>query len=326
MSEYELDGENDSVECPTCGDAFADNSWLGRHHKSEHGETLDEWKARQGDYQCPRDGCQRGFESKHALNTHYGRFHDGSIAGVEITCEWCGETTRRRRDVAEESERSFCSYECRDEWQRENFVGEGNPAWDAVAVVCEVCGDEYYTPQHTKDSTRYCSVPCRRIGHAQTISGTGNGNWKPNAYIDCKQCEETFGVWPSIIDLRKFCSWECKKQWEDENWIGEDHPNYQGGPSPQLVGSAWFSAGGPREQALERDSYECQVCGMTNEEHERTVGQALDVHHIRPRQAFVDDGVYDEERGDRLSILITMCRECHARWEDVQLRPMRGGD
>lgn len=68
-----------------------------------------------------------------------------------------------------------------------------------------------------------------------------------------------------------------------------------------------------REKVLNRDSYECQFCGTTNEEHQEENDRGLDVHHIIPRS----DGGQDTMRN-----LVALCRSCHQTMESLHGQAM----
>lgn len=57
--------------------------------------------------------------------------------GVEVECDWCGETKLMSTPRAERSTHHFCSpedgrtySECRERWWAENRVGENHPEWN----------------------------------------------------------------------------------------------------------------------------------------------------------------------------------------------------
>jgi 5-methylcytosine-specific restriction endonuclease McrA len=45
-------------------------------------------------------------------------------------------------------------------------------------------------------------------------------------------------------------------------------------------------------------------------------GAKLDVHHIKPAQAFDDPTARNA-----MENLVTLCRSCHKKWEGIPLRP-----
>jgi len=71
-----------------------------------------------------------------------------------------------------------------------------------------------------------------------------------------------------------------------------------------------------REKVVERDGYECQICGCNNERHQKEYDHSLEVHHIQPARTFDD-----QEEAHDLSNLMTLCRVCHMKWEGIPLRP-----
>ena len=84
------------------------------------------------------------------------------------------------------------------------------------------------------------------------------------------------------------------------NTFGKNNPNYIDGRSkfpypleftPEL-----------KESIRKRDNYECQNCGMTEEEHLIVLGKTLPIHHI--------DYCKQNCKEDNL---ITLCNQCNVR-------------
>jgi len=65
--------------------------------------------------------------------------------------------------------------------------------------------------------------------------------------------------------------------------------------------------GGNQYKAMERDNWECQICGMTNEQHIVIFGKNLNVHHLD------GEGKSSKNRNDSLDNLQTLCFRCHSR-------------
>ena len=63
--------------------------------------------------------------------------------------------------------------------------------------------------------------------------------------------------------------------------------------------------GGNKEKVLERDNFECQKCGMNNEQHIVIYGYRLIVHHKDGK------GKGYKNPNNNLDNLITLCRKCH---------------
>jgi 5-methylcytosine-specific restriction endonuclease McrA len=79
---------------------------------------------------------------------------------------------------------------------------------------------------------------------------------------------------------------------------GEDHGHYVEEYNP-YYGKTWIEA---RSKALERDNFECAVCGKDKSDLPRRP----DVHHIIPARFFED-----ENNANFLENLITLCPEHH---------------
>lgn len=77
---------------------------------------------------------------------------------------------------------------------------------------------------------------------------------------------------------------------------GPKHPRWLGGISREPYGWEWNAE--LREEVRRRDGYQCQLCGVSQEE----CAKALAVHHID----------YCKKNSDPVN-LVTLCRRCHSR-------------
>jgi len=134
------------------------------------------------------------------------------------------------------------------------------------------------------------------------------------------------GEFSSMTLADRFGSWDAAVQelgygpYADLDLTGAQNSAWKGG-FERYYGPNWVQQ---RRWARERDDYRCQVCGMTDEEHKEQCGRELEVHHITPVRAFYgNEGELDYEAANDLENLITLCREDHAKWEGVPLRPHR---
>lgn len=91
---------------------------------------------------------------------------------------------------------------------------------------------------------------------------------------------------------------------------GEDHPHWNGGNYP--YGAGWTEA--KRRSVRQRDDYVCQdgTCSVTQSKHKEIYNEKLHVHHLKKARD-VDDPA---ERNAKEN-LITLCRDCHRRWEKI---------
>lgn len=81
--------------------------------------------------------------------------------------------------------------------------------------------------------------------------------------------------------------------------IGVKNPRYKGGKRKKYHLTLWSKT---RRLVLERDSYKCTVCGMTNDEHKQLFGKGLEVNHKIPLL---------ESHDYSLENLITLCHKHH---------------
>jgi len=100
----------------------------------------------------------------------------------------------------------------------------------------------------------------------------------------------------------------------------EKHYNWQNGKSFEEYPMEFNSE--LKEQIRERDKYECQNCGMTEEEHIIVNGQVLHIHHID----------YNKKNCNKTN-LITTCQQCNIRanfnkkyWIEFYTNKIRGID
>lgn len=190
-----------------------------------------------------------------------------------------------------------------------------DPHWeekDTKDVTCEVCGDEFKIKEY-RNNRRFCSRDC----HGKWREGrfTGEDNWTYNSItVECEHCGSEFDRIPFHVERNEnqFCSTECMGKWNSENNTGENHPRWKGGYGD--YGEGWNRK--KREAVRERDGYECQACGKSQEKCLDVHGKRLDVHHIRPAT-----DIDDAKERNAMNNLVSLCATCHQRWEGIPLRP-----
>lgn len=65
-----------------------------------------------------------------------------------------------------------------------------------------------------------------------------------------------------------------------------------------------------RERRLQMDGYECQDCGVEEDDYYRS----LDVHHLTKKEEFVDEnGNVDWESANAMDNMVSLCQSCHMK-------------
>jgi len=322
------DSSDKDFSCEYCGDNFVSQTTKRRHEKKFHAEQLP--------HECP--DCGKAFHGRRGLSSHHAQMHDGKFTGFEQTCELCGcdftsETSDRKycspncrakaqRDRVTiecewcdstfetksclEDERRFCSNECKNEWQSDNFSGENSPVWvERVTRNCKQCGEEFETLK--SEDQVFCCEQCHYDWRSENWVGEDNPLFI-DSEVECEVCGETFQKRPAKIEMyeKNFCSRECHGEWISENLRGENHPRWQGGKVD--YGENWYEQ---RRKALDRDNHTCQACGKDDTEAKR-----IHVHHITPRRDFDDF-----EKANRVENLVCLCMPCHSKCEGRYHRP-----
>lgn len=263
------------AECPTCGDRFDTTAGMKRHHALMHGE---------------------------------------SIAGVEIECAVCGETTRKRPHQIEDHEQNVCSEACRIELASINGTGESNPNYKGgkSEYDCHNCGDTVCRYESTIPNPErvFCDSDCTAAWLLDTEEFGGPDHPRYNQIeVSCDYCGDTFTRSPSQDKLGgTFCSAECKNASHSDRVSGGGNPNWRHGQSDtHTYGTGWEKT---RTEVLERDGFECAICGLSDSAHRRSYNGGLEIHHIKPISEFGT-----QEKANRLENLISLCSRCHGRVE-----------
>jgi hypothetical protein len=157
---------------------------------------------------------------------------------------------------------------------------------------CKDCGKELGIKSFWKNSKR-----CRECNYKFEI-GENNHNFKHGETLKkhyCK-CDEEI-CYNNYIDGNKMCkSCATKERFKDP----KDNPFYVHGRGREPYSIEFTEQ--LKESIRKRDNYECQNCGMTEEEHLIVWGQVLHVHHID----------YNKKNCEENN-LITTCHQCNLR-------------
>jgi len=298
-------------KCPTCGELFDSERGLKVHHSRSHGERIDENEYTE---KCPT--CGDLFKTHRGLAVHHSTVHNSSIAGVEVNCEHCLETVKRKPYQIQENKNVFCSRECKAEYEKVDRINKTckscgekfkTPVYEDCEYcsrscfggtenkMCELCGSEYRSRKSKSDS-RFCSKDCLATWQSRNMSGQ-NSPLSTLKEVDCKVCGENIlrPKWQREMNESFLCSEECRGR-----MMSELH--YKGGYSRD-EGKGWRRL---KLNTRDRFNHTCQACGeCCGERHH-------DVHHIKPIREF--QNATDANFESNVTLL---CRSCHKKVETL---------
>jgi hypothetical protein len=213
---------------------------------------------------------------------------------------------------------------------------------DKVREECVICGEvRYVAPSKHRSKTPVCrKKEC--FGKLISIRQEGSGN---SNYIGRIQKVECIVCGKEVKDRngdKKFCSMECKSEWQRENLRGESNPFYgKHHTEENCRASAERNSKGLcqtinrairhtnkikqwRQTVYERDDWTCAECGVRgghlNAHHRESLSDLIDQYigieeqyEIDPFSVVHDDYFYDVDNG------VTYCKECHKE-EHIRLR------
>ena len=204
---------------------------------------------------------------------------------MKAICARCGKEFERKPSKIARAKNPYCSFECRKK---------------ASEQTCPECGKVFVSANHGKsrDKQIYCSRACANRVKNRAKSVTVS--------ICCDHCGKEFQIpeWRVSDYPRHFCSTKCKNAAHSKHIATDNNPRWMGGATTYR-GADWPVA---REAALQRDSYTCQHCGMTQDQSFSAYGNGLQVHH---KTRYLD--TFDNS----LENLITLCVKCHGK-EDTR--------
>ncbi len=183
------------------------------------------------------------------------------------------------------------------QWKERNYCSR--KCYHSIGIIltltCPNCKIEFKVKigRRGKGKLRFCSHKCS----SDYYSGKRNGNWSNGSIKkNCPNCNKKFTVFRTRENKAKFCSMDCYSEYHR----GEKHHAWQDGKSYEPYSAEFNSI--TKEKIRKRDNYECQLCGITEEEHIVVLGEALAIHHI------------DYNKKNNLHTnLLTLCKQCNSR-------------
>jgi len=318
---------------------YRDEDWLREQYVEERRTTADIAK------EC---GCSpatiSNWLSRNSIET---RGAGGpTAADKRLTDEaWLREQYvqkgRTRSDIAEECE---CSRGTVSNWLRRNDirVRRFQPSVEKKLRCKEWMSEQYVSNRNSTleiADKLNCSPGTvnrylREHGIEVRSQQESKRPSKDSPLLDKGYLAEKCGSWGGVSEVADECGVEPNvvRYWLSIHGVespieqagipeGESHPRWDGGP--QSYGPGWNAS--KRRAVRERDDHTCQdpTCSVTQDDHLAQYDQKLHVHHlIKARD------VDDPEVRNAPENLVTLCRDCHQRWErmaEAGIRPQIDG-
>lgn len=148
--------------------------------------------------------------------------------------------------------------------------------------ICKNCGSEF---QSNSNRHYYCSDECKKEVKNNRRNKYSRSELEKDNSRKCVVCNKEFEITPKLFK-KIYCSEDCSNK--AERIFGnkrETDLNYKDR----------IRFGGNKYKVLERDNYECQICGNKLK---------LVIHHL-------DHSGQTDTTNNEMSNLITLCRRCH---------------
>ena len=269
------------------------------------------------EYDSKRGG--RKFCNENCRMKYYG-IKPKTNDTIKKVCKYCGKTFDCSSSTPT---KLYCSRDCSAAFYRDKQQTEAKKEVRQATHICVYCGKPF-TWTSDKSFQKYCSSECTTKANQERLKAY---IWKEER--KCALCGNTF-EWHSSKAGQKYCSLECREtatkinirnyqkkmrhQKTDEELRDEVYLKVLNIIS-KMDQSKGASFGGvaidyrvvgdisekTREEVLERDSHECQVCKRKD---------SLHLHHLIKRK---NGGSHDAEN------LITLCASCHRHIETGDL-------
>lgn len=153
--------------------------------------------------ECPTCG-RDDFKNERGLKQHHARTHGERLVGGDFDgeCPTCGRSDFRT-----------------GRGMRIHHAKVHGESLSIVEVNCDYCDAtrEISSYKLKIQQNVYCSPECQ---HRDKV--------KDRVGVECEYCGTTERVKPGRAKSYRFCSTDCKADWEQKNWTGENGPNWRG--------------------------------------------------------------------------------------------------
>ena len=270
------------MECPECSKSFTDSDGVVTHLANSH--DISRIKARKRVINASQSSAPDHTTSSATSNSIATSFDSEREEMLHLFREKYEELGRRPtpfdlEDIAR--------------YGREDYIEEFGSVFGTAVFTgkTEIEPDEY---DHTADGSKQYSEweLISEIWRLYELTGKASvrmmdegGKYSSQTY------QYRFGSWSEAL--------------ERANIKGPEPPVEPSRESrqKQYASAEWQEL---RSQVLEWDDYQCQSCGMTEEEHQEEFETGLNVHHVTDIAEFEDP-----DDANTIENLQTLCVECH---------------
>lgn len=279
--------------------------------------------------------CSRVCKGKFHSLAMRGSKNSNYRNAVDIyKCAFCGKDVKDYKNCARKKKLHFCNRDCKKKY--DSKVKLINKHLRSLKIVCKTpsCNNLISIMNKTgfclscslKFSYKNNPLLREQASKIATERFLREGLQHPfkkeravRQEVKCDYCGKIFLRLPRRISKHNFCNRECFSKFLSINMSGEKNPFYGKKHSKKFRVAQSLrmgSSGVPYKFAVypyefnnnlkgkirKRDSYTCQICGITEEEHIIVFGSLLHVHHID----YIKKNCNEEN-------LISLCKSCHTR-------------
>jgi 5-methylcytosine-specific restriction endonuclease McrA len=209
-------------------------------------------------------------------------------------------------------------------YNSKNRVGKNSNRWieNKPKIVCKNCAKTFEVIPSQKTRRRFCSKKCEQVfkvgknnpfygkhhtPETKALMRTNNTTqtqeknplWIDRILKECEMCGIEYEVERRLVTISRFCSKQCKANYDSLYSKGRDNPNWKGGITKDRQGlyssREWKNL---TKKVFKRDNYKCQMCGVTGRQENK-----IHIHHVMSFKKV--------ETRDDIDNLILLCQICH---------------